>query len=97
MRYLFATFVLLCFVAQVVLIAFAHTPTIDLRIGVPLQIVAFYALGLGVVSKSNIFNKSSTLAEEMTSPNLFIFLNGNRRLMNILRFAVGIGIMTKHQ
>lgn len=60
------------------------------RLGLVLQIIAIYTLVFGVVSKMDLLPKE--LVEEMTSPDLFVFLRGNFTGLTILFQTMTMGL-----
>jgi hypothetical protein len=50
--YLIAAAMILCFAGEILLLVRLPNIRWDTRLGIPLQIIGFYGLGLGVVARS---------------------------------------------
>jgi hypothetical protein len=61
------------------------------RVGIVLEIIAFYSIGLSFVIKAGVLRDYTRLAEKMTSPNLFEFMAGNMTFLGICFLISSIG------
>ena len=81
-----AMFALLA-VEVALLVVFAHG-TWDMRVGALLQILAVYALGLALVTKTKL---ADLVADDMTSPDPARFVAGNLRLFAFCFLILSVG------
>lgn len=58
----------------------------DVRLGIPLQIIAFYGIGLGLIARSATLRSTLNL-EDMTSHNLDRFISANMIFLSLPVFT----------
>jgi hypothetical protein len=61
------------------------------RVSFGLEIIGFYGIGLGFAAHSEALNGVKFIIEEMTSPNLFLFVSGNLKFLSIIFFVSSLG------
>ena len=81
--YLIAGLMLLCLIGEVAVLVRLSSLSWDVRVGIPLQIIAFYGIGLGLMSRSTIVKDVVDFPAEMTSHNLFLFIAGNLTFLSL--------------
>ncbi|HXF83900.1 MAG TPA: hypothetical protein VNK49_00785 [Anaerolineales bacterium] len=84
--------IILVLVAEATVLIYWARGTWSARIGTILQILAFYGIGLGFVTRSEILRDFGTVAEDMTSPDLFKFISGNLIFLSLLFGISSVGL-----
>ncbi len=90
--YLIAAAMTLCFVGEIFLLVRLPNIRWDTRLGIPLQIIGFYCVGLGVVARSASLKEVLDFPAEMTSPNLMEFIAGNMTFLSLPVFTAMIAM-----
>ncbi len=97
LAYLIATAMILCFVGEILLLVRLPNIRWDTRLGIPLQIIGFYGLGLGVVARSTSLKEVIDFPAEMTSPNLMKFIAGNMTFLSLPVFTASIAMSSSRK
>jgi hypothetical protein len=95
--YLIAAAMILCFVGEILLLVRLPNIRWDTRLGIPLQIIGFYGLGLGVVARSTGLKEVIDFPAEMTSPNLMEFIAGNMTFLSLPVFTASIAMSSSRK
>ena len=95
--YLIAATVIVCLIAEILLLVFVRHIHWDTRVGIPLQIIGFYGVGLVVVARSASLKEVFEFPDEMTSPNLMKFIAGNLSFLSLPVFAAQIAISSSRR